>query len=57
MTPIDEYHFQCTVCGLLDNHKLDCPVRYQKDEPEDEQDFLDGITCNPNAPEECELCQ
>jgi len=24
---------------------------------EDEQDFLDGKTCNPDAPEECESCQ
>lgn len=33
----------------------DCPIAW--DEPEDEQDFLDGKTCNPNAPEECESCQ
>lgn len=24
---------------------------------EDEQDFLIGKTCNPDAPEECESCQ
>jgi hypothetical protein len=30
------------------------------DEPEDdidEDDFLSGVTCNPDAPEECESCQ
>ncbi len=25
--------------------------------PEEEEDFLAGVTCNPNAPEECESCQ
>lgn len=24
---------------------------------EEEEDFLTGATCNPNAPEECESCQ
>lgn len=24
---------------------------------EDEEDFLSGVTCNPDAPEECESCQ
>ena len=24
---------------------------------EDEEDFLTGKTCNPDAPEECESCQ
>lgn len=24
---------------------------------EDEDDFLSGVTCNPDAPEECESCQ
>lgn len=23
----------------------------------DEEDFLSGVTCNPDAPEECESCQ
>ena len=23
----------------------------------DEDDFLSGVTCNPDAPEECESCQ
>lgn len=23
----------------------------------EEEDFLSGVTCNPNAPEECESCQ
>lgn len=26
-------------------------------EDEDEDDFLAGVTCNPDAPEECESCQ
>lgn len=24
---------------------------------EEEEDFLTGVTCNPDAPEECESCQ
>lgn len=28
-----------------------------RDMPEEEDDFLSGVTCNPNAPEECESCQ
>lgn len=24
---------------------------------DDEEDFLLGVTCNPDAPEECESCQ
>lgn len=24
---------------------------------DDEEDFLSGVTCNPDAPEECESCQ
>lgn len=27
------------------------------DMPDDEDDFLTGVTCNPDAPEECESCQ
>lgn len=27
----------------------------ENDEPE--EDFLTGVTCNPDAPEECESCQ
>lgn len=54
---MSDYHFVCNVCGTLDDHKMSCPERYPKEEPEDEQDFLDGVTCNPNAPEECESCQ
>lgn len=26
-------------------------------ELDDEEDFLTGVTCNPDAPEECESCQ
>ena len=26
-------------------------------EEDEEEDFLTGATCNPNAPEECESCQ
>lgn len=26
-------------------------------EGDDEDDFLVGVTCNPDAPEECESCQ
>jgi hypothetical protein len=26
-------------------------------EPVEEEDFLSGVTCNPDAPEECESCQ
>lgn len=28
-----------------------------EDFPDDEEDFLTGKTCNPDAPEECESCQ
>lgn len=24
---------------------------------DEEEDFLTGVTCNPDAPEECESCQ
>lgn len=27
------------------------------DGDEEEEDFLTGVTCNPDAPEECESCQ
>lgn len=47
----------CVCCGLTGVHKMDCPLRYGYDEQEEEQDFLEGKTCNPNAPEECESCQ
>lgn len=78
MTPIDEYHFQCMECGLIDNHKMDCSTRYNKslddddvdaglwawDDPPKEcdvdvvdEDWLSGVSCNPDAPEECESCQ
>lgn len=59
-----EYHFVCNVCGTLDDHKLDCPAKWPLGKPdqythgeEDEADFLAGVTCNPDAPEECESCQ
>jgi hypothetical protein len=29
----------------------------EKNEPIEEEDFLAGATCNPNAPEDCESCQ
>jgi len=31
----------------------------KKSTPEEveEEDFLSGVTCNPDAPEECESCQ
>lgn len=58
---------QCADCGceltayerqLDDEYTGLCGVCVSRlDEPEDEQDFLDGKTCNPNAPEECESCQ
>lgn len=61
MRQIDEYHFQCTVCGIIGDHKMDCPHRYTTGIEEgwvsDEDDWLDGVTCNPDAPEECESCQ
>lgn len=30
---------------------------YQVGDEIEEEDFLTGATCNPNAPEECESCQ
>ena len=72
MTPIDEYHFQCMECGLMDNHKMSCSSRYEDLDKmtileiaqmvEDEtdvvdEDWLSGVSCNPAAPEECESCQ
>ena len=70
MTPIDEYHFQCMECGLIDNHKMSCSSQY-KDKPDEksngeyyweetdvvDEDWLSGVSCNPDAPEECESCQ
>lgn len=43
----------------LDDHpddKLPPPSELDLEEVE-EEDFLSGVTCNPNAPEECESCQ
>lgn len=63
MRQIDENHYQCSVCGLVGNHKMDCQHRYTNGVAEgwitddDEDDFLTGVTCNPDAPEECESCQ
>ena len=60
---MSEYHFECLECGLTDTHKMDCSHRYTSGvaegwiTDEDEEDFLTGVTCNPDAPEECESCQ
>jgi hypothetical protein len=42
----------CGYCGEAPNNTCEF-----LDDVEDEQDFLSGVTCNPNAPEECESCQ
>ena len=47
---------QCLECGseLEADEKNICDYcRYS----DDEDDFLSGVTCNPDAPEECESCQ
>ena len=45
----------CQECGLadMDGHKMSCSRRGAEEEP----DFLEGKTCNPDEPEECESCQ
>lgn len=51
---------ECVCCGLTGVHKMDCPLRYGYDEQETDvvdEDWLSGVSCNPNAPEECESCQ
>lgn len=66
---MSEYHFECLECGLKNDHKMSCSHRpgtrqwaveqgltLDVEFPEDD-DFLAGITCNPNDPEECESCQ
>lgn len=59
----------CGECGNpMNNHKMDCGSKdmqpmtveqylaAQKECKEDE-DWLAGVVCNPDAPEECESCQ
>lgn len=36
---------------------LDIELPWLDEPKEDEEDFLTGVTCNPDAPEECESCQ
>jgi hypothetical protein len=38
-----------------DYHLID--PEFEVSVEEDEDDFLSGVTCNPDAPEECESCQ
>lgn len=65
---MSDYHAECLECGLVDDHKMSCSHRAGSREwaldlglaldiefPED--DFLSGLTCNPDHPEECESCQ
>lgn len=44
---------------LVDGVKmsLEETMEYIANLPDDEEDFLTGKTCNPDAPEECESCQ
>jgi hypothetical protein len=73
MTSIQEGNLEmnkwCSECGLQGDHKMDCSQGYSTRqwaveqgltldvEFPDDDDFLVGITCNPDAPEECESCQ
>ncbi|SPF82114.1 hypothetical protein [Pseudomonas phage GP100] len=66
-----DYHIQVEDKPFLITNKNLAPVEdfelaaleevYHSDfapkEEVDEEDFLSGVTCNPDAPEECESCQ
>jgi hypothetical protein len=45
----------CKMLGLNETEKLSGVCFYCQEDTED--DFLEGKTCNPDAPEECESCQ
>jgi len=56
---------ECPECGMQSpSHKMSCdtafhPERWSEDVDLDvvDEDWLVGISCNPNEPEECESCQ
>lgn len=45
----------CKMSGLSPTEKLQGLCFYCLEDSE-EEDFLAGATCNPDAPEECESC-
>ena len=51
----------CKECGNEHVHKMSCSLRYSDVLEEDldvvDEDWLSGVSCNPDAPEECESCQ
>lgn len=70
LPPMTEDYDPLEDCALdIEYPHLDMPNRYttgieegwitgsESDLAEDEEDFLIGKTCNPDAPEECESCQ
>jgi len=59
---LDDQYESCLDCGEVFhtseiNSRAVCHYCQDPGHEEDEEDFLTGVTCNPDAPEECESCQ
>lgn len=54
------FQAECPTCGRIGFEDEDDWFYHAstcEDCVDDEEDFLSGVTCNPDAPEECESCQ